>query len=86
MLEPGACRGVVFGGGITPDLTAPGVTPDLTAPPKILTAPPYFEASQNYRFFYNTYYPLLLVLRSVRRVSFDLVNYYFLTAPGKMRK
>ena len=30
-----------FGGGITPDLTAPCVTPDLTAPPKILTAPPY---------------------------------------------
>ena len=25
--------GVVFGGGITPDLTAPGVTPDHTAPP-----------------------------------------------------
>ena len=23
--------GVVFGGGITPDLTAPSVTPDLTA-------------------------------------------------------
>ena len=23
---PGACRGMVFGGGITPDLTAPGVT------------------------------------------------------------
>ena len=62
------------------------IAPNLTAPPKILTAPPYFEASQNYRFFYNTYYPLLLVLRSVRRVSFDLVNYYFLTAPGKMRK
>ena len=50
----GACRGVVFGGGITPDITAPGVTPDLTAPPKILTAQPYFEAPQNYRkmFFY----------------------------------
>ena len=35
-LYSGACRGVVFGGGITLDLTAPGVTPDLTAPP-------YFE-------------------------------------------
>ena len=28
-----ACRGVVSGGEIVPDLTAPGVTPDLTAPP-----------------------------------------------------
>ena len=40
----GACRGVVFGRGITPDLTAPGVTPDLTAAPGVtpdLTAPPY---------------------------------------------
>ena len=34
----GSCRGMVFGGGITPtDLTAPGVTPDLTASPKIFT-------------------------------------------------
>ena len=40
-LYSGACRGSVFGGGITLDLTAPGVTPDLTAPPKILTAPTY---------------------------------------------
>ena len=45
----GACRGLVFGGGITPDLiTAPGVTSDLAAPPEILTAPP---GPQNYRFF-----------------------------------
>ena len=36
---PGACRGLVFGGRTTPDLTAPGVTPDHTAPPKILTDP-----------------------------------------------
>ena len=28
----GACRGVVFGGGITPDLTVPSVTPDLRIP------------------------------------------------------
>ena len=41
-LYSGACRGVVFGGGITLDLTAPGVTPDLTAPPKILIVQPYF--------------------------------------------
>ena len=40
----GACRGVVFGGGITPDLTAPGVTPEITAPLKIFTNPTYFEA------------------------------------------
>ena len=32
-----ACRGLGFGGRITPDLTAPGITP-----PDI-TAPPYFE-------------------------------------------
>ena len=42
----GACRGVVFGGGITSDLTASGVTPDLTAQPKILTR---YEAPKNYR-------------------------------------
>ena len=53
----GAWRRVVFGGGITPDLTTPGVTPDLTAPTKI--ASPYFEAPQNYRkmFFFNANYP-----------------------------
>ena len=39
---------VVFGGRITPDLTAPGVTPDLTAPSKILTAPTYFETLKIY--------------------------------------
>ena len=32
MLQTGACRGLVFGGGITPVRTALGVTPDLTAP------------------------------------------------------
>ena len=37
-----ARRGLVFDGGITPDLTAPVVTPDLIAPP-------YFETPQNYR-------------------------------------
>ena len=50
-MSSGACRGMVFGGRITPELTAPGVTPDLTAPPKILTSP-YFEAPQNYRKMY----------------------------------
>ena len=35
-------RGVVFGGGITPDPIAPGVTPDLSARP-------YFQAPQDYR-------------------------------------
>ena len=39
----GACRGVVFGSGITPDLTDPVVTPDLYRPPEILTAQHYFE-------------------------------------------
>ena len=63
---PGACRGVVFGGGITPDLPP---NPVLCPPPRI----------QNFLM-------LLLVLHSVRRVSFDLVNHYFLTAPSKMRK
>ena len=41
LLVSGACRGVFFGSGITPYLTAPGVTPDLSVPPKILAAPPY---------------------------------------------
>ena len=43
---PMACRGVVFGGGIAPDLTAPGVTPDLTVPPRIFTAPPKKKTSK----------------------------------------
>ena len=52
---------VVFGGRITPDLTAPGVTPDLTAPSKILTAPPYFEPPELFVIvFYHANYPLLL--------------------------
>ena len=42
----GVQRGV-FGGGITPDLTAPGVKPDLTATPKIFTAQSFYEAPQN---------------------------------------
>ena len=41
--------GVVFGGGIAPNFTAPGVTPELTAPPKVLTAPPDIEKTKNYR-------------------------------------
>ena len=36
-LQQVRCRGVVFGGRITPD---------LTAPPKILTAPPYRHRRQ----------------------------------------
>ena len=42
---------MVFGGGITPDLTAPWFT-HLTLPLKIFTAPTYSEASQNYRKMY----------------------------------
>ena len=52
-LRTEGCVGVQRGGGITPDLTAPGVTPDLAAPPKIFTAPPYFEAPQNYGKIFN---------------------------------
>ena len=31
--QSGVFRGVVFAGGITPDLNAPSVTPDFTVPP-----------------------------------------------------
>ena len=48
--QPGAWRGVVFDGGITPHLTAQGVTSDLIPPPKILTATPCFEVPKNYRY------------------------------------
>ena len=71
-----ACRGVFFGGGIAPNLTAPGVTPDHTAPPNVLTASPYYKAIQNYIkdvFFY-----------AIFNEHVYLVNGYFLTAPGIM--
>ena len=55
----GGGKGMVFGGGIAPDLNAPGVVTDLTAP-KIFTAPPYFETPENYRkMFLYVNYPLL---------------------------
>ena len=68
-----ACRGVVFGGGIAPDLTAPGVIPDLTAPPKILTAPPYHHI-------------LIYISYPIISIIFLYCPGKFLIAPGKMRK
>ena len=70
-VSTGACRGLVFGGGMTPHLAAPGVTPDLNAPPKILTAPPEILTAP-------TYFWMLLFHTNVY-----LVNHYFLTAPGR---
>ena len=61
---------MVFGGGITPDLTAPGVTPDLTAPT-------YFQAPQNYGKMFFFMFPVLF---SKFPTSGKLP-----TAPGKIK-
>ena len=70
--DQGRAEGLVFGGGITPDLTAPCVTPDLNAPPKILTAPPYHN--------------IPIYLTCIINHYFLTDPGKFLTTPGKMRK
>ena len=78
-------RGVVFGGGITPALTAPGVTPDLNAPPENPYAQPYFIHRKTALYVStlkaSVYFKLIHTWHFNAHIYLE--NQYLFTAPGK---